>query len=102
MDFFYLLFSVVAIGGFLGEAYRVPTNEKMLYGRFLINVASGCFLAFLAGWAFYEYRQQRNASLIISGFISFQDVDSVFKLFKKILSKNIKLLHNILEDEEDK
>ena len=100
-DFFHLLTLMVGVGGFLGEAYRLPTNMRLMSGRFAISVLAGGFLAFLAGWAWYERTGNRNVSLILSGLISFQDIEKVASISRSIILKNLSLIEKLLKGGDD-
>ena len=100
-DFFHLLILMTGVGGFLGEAYRLPTNMKLVSTKFAISVLAGSFLAFLAGWAWYERTGNRNISLILSGLISFQDIEKLAKASRSIILKNLSLIEKLLKGGDD-
>lgn len=93
--FFGQLLGVVATGGFFGEWHRSPCAKTLVFS----NVGASAFLAFMLGWGVFEVRGNRTFSLIMAGLLAFQDIDFIKKTGKSVITKNIKMLQGMLEDE---
>jgi len=88
--FFLQLIIVVALGGFAGEYYRMMRFEELSNRMFMANVLAGGFLSFLIGYAIYTLYNNEKLAIILSGLISYQDVDNIQQITKNLIKTILK------------
>ncbi len=80
--FFIQLLGWVACGSFVGEFKRASIREEKLNTP---SMLAGGFLSYIAGYALYLASSQREISLLLAGFIAYQDEEFINNAAKRAL-----------------
>lgn len=79
---------VIGVGSFVGEYYRNSlVGFTYTTAQFTASYLAGAFLSLLLAYTVYYYSDNRPISLIIGGFVAYQDEKFISQFVREFLHK---------------